>query len=126
MCYPFCETDSHCSKDLICNNGACVDPCEEITCGQANSCYRGVCYEVCDILSGDLFLFGNHRRPLSKTLYFDGTGYVILYKRRLKGTFPRLWDRPDADPTGIERSASELSLFLEGCKLLATTSLRSP
>ena len=79
-----------------------------------------------DILSGDLFLFVNRRRTLSKTLYFDGTGYVILYKRRLKGTFPRLWDRPDADPMGIELSASELSLFLEGCKLLATTSLRFP
>lgn len=77
-----------------------------------------------DIMSGDLFLFVNQRRTLSKTLYWDGSGYVILYKRRLQGTFPKLWDRPGADPTGIELSASELSLFLEGCKLLAKESLR--
>jgi transposase len=79
-----------------------------------------------DILGGDLFLFVNRRRTLSKTLYWDGSGYVILYKRRVEGKFPKLWDRDDVDPTGIRLSAAELALFLDGCQLLAKESLRSP
>lgn len=78
-----------------------------------------------DVMGGDLFLFVNRRCTLAKVLYFDGSGYVILYKRRTEGTFPRLWSRPEADPTGIQLSASELSLFLEGCQLLSKTSLRN-
>jgi transposase len=76
-----------------------------------------------DILSGDLFLFVNRRLTLTKILYFDGTGYVILYKRRTDGLFPRLWDRDEVDPTGIRLSAAELALFLDGCQLLAKTAL---
>lgn len=72
-----------------------------------------------DVRSGDLFLFVNRRLNLTKILYFDGTGYVILYKRRLEGRFPRLWDRDVVDPTGIRLSAAELALFLDGCQLLS-------
>ena len=70
-----------------------------------------------EVLTGDVFLFVNRRANATKVLYWDGTGLCILHKR-LQGTFPRLWRRPGADATGVSLTASELALFLEGCKLL--------
>jgi len=72
-----------------------------------------------EILGGDLFLFVNRSRKAAKVLYWDGSGLVILHKRLVKGTFPRLWVRRGVDITsGIGLTMSELNLFLEGCKLL--------
>ena len=78
-----------------------------------------------DILGGDLFVFVNRRRTLAKVLYWDGSGYVILYKRRVEGKFPKLWGRADVEATGIHLSAGELALFLDGCQLLAKQSLKA-
>jgi transposase len=75
------------------------------------------------VLGGDLFLFVNRRRTTAKMLYWDGTGMCILHKKLAEGTFPKLWGRADADPSGIELTTNELALFLEGCKLLETQKL---
>ena len=40
-----------------------------------------------DFMSGAIFLFINKSRRLSKCLYFDGTGLVIVHKRIERGTF---------------------------------------
>ncbi len=66
-----------------------------------------------DPMSGHVFLFYNARRNRLKALWWDRTGYVLLYKRLERGTFPV--------PTGaragqrhVEIDAGELSLLLEG------------
>ena len=41
-----------------------------------------------DPKSGALFLFYNRRRNRIKALWWDQNGYVLLYKRLSKGTFP--------------------------------------
>ena len=43
-----------------------------------------------DPRSGHLFLFVNRERTSCKTLYYDGTGFVILSKRLERGRFSRV------------------------------------
>lgn len=78
-----------------------------------------------DPLSGDFYLFCNRRRTSCKVLTYDGTGLCIFQKRLEKGRFAKLWDRDGAGRT-VELTASELSLFLEGCTLLAQQRLSPP
>lgn len=68
-----------------------------------------------DPLSGHLYVFLNRRRTLMKILFFDRTGYCILYKRLEQGTF----QLPEADPeTGrVELAPADLALILEGIDL---------
>ena len=67
-----------------------------------------------DPLAGHLYVFLNRRRTLMKVLFFDRTGYCILYKRLEQGTF----QLPDADPHGrVELMAPDLALILEGIDL---------
>lgn len=67
-----------------------------------------------DPLSGDLFLFVNRRRNSCKILTWDGTGLCIFMKRLERGQFAEL-----RSEEGVVRlSATELSLFIEGCKLV--------
>lgn len=66
-----------------------------------------------DPRSGSLFLFTNRRRTHLKALFFDRTGYCILYKRLDRGTFPMpTVIAPGSSQTEI--SSAELSLILEG------------
>jgi transposase len=70
-----------------------------------------------DPLSGYLFAFVNVRRTLLKILFFDRSGYCIVYKRLERGTFqlPRV-------PLGVDRAELapvELGLILEGIDLSA-------
>ena len=51
VCYAFCEDDAQCGDELLCTEGACVSPCEELECGDEEQCYRGVCYPSCDVQS---------------------------------------------------------------------------
>jgi transposase len=74
-----------------------------------------------DPLSGDLFLFVNRRRSSCKILTWDGTGLCIFMKRLERGRFARFQRDPD---TGVvQLSASELSLFIEGCELVGRQAL---
>jgi transposase len=70
-----------------------------------------------DPLSGHLFVFINRRRDRIKVLYWGGTGFCIWYHQLEKGSF----QLPDAAQTdereGIEISASQLSLILNGIDL---------
>jgi transposase len=65
-----------------------------------------------DPLSGHLFVFRNRPGDRVKILYWDRTGYCLWYKRLEKGTF-----RLPSGPGGVEISAAELVLLLEGIDL---------
>ena len=78
------------------------------------------------IQTGDAFLFVNRRRDRAKILYWDGTGMCLFAKRLEEGRFPKLWDREEFAPRGIELTFSELSLFLEGCDAVEIDELSPP
>ena len=69
-----------------------------------------------DPLSGDMFLFVGRNRRRAKVLTWDGKGLCLYSKRLEKGRFASLWDGDQT--TSIELTMSELSLFLEGSKLV--------
>lgn len=69
-----------------------------------------------DPLSGDLFLFVSRNRKRAKVLLWDGTGLCLYAKRLEKGKFAKLW--AGEDQTTLELTMSEMSLFLEGSRLV--------
>jgi transposase len=70
-----------------------------------------------DPLSGHLFVFINRRRDRIKLLYWGGTGFCIWYQLLEKGSY-QLPDGATADEQkGIELTASQLSLILDGIDL---------
>jgi len=70
-----------------------------------------------DPLAGHLFVFVNRRRDRIKLLYWGGTGFCIWYQQLERGTY-QLPDVADADERqGIEITASQLSLILDGIDL---------
>ena len=69
-----------------------------------------------EVLSGDYFVFVNRRLNRTKVLFFDGTGLCIFQKRLEKGHFACPWSRSAESAMTI--SMSELSLFLEGSRLV--------
>jgi len=71
-----------------------------------------------DPLSGDLYLFVNRRRTSAKVLLWDGTGLCIYAKRLERQRFACLWREPAGSPLRLTRT--ELSLFLEGSKLVGS------
>jgi transposase len=77
-----------------------------------------------DPMSGDLFLFVNRRRNLSKVLLWDGTGLCIFIKRLDRGCFAELWRGGDEGPLRLTKP--ELDLFLEGCKAIGKVALSPP
>lgn len=77
-----------------------------------------------DPTSGDLFLFVARNRIRAKVLLWDGTGLCVLAKRLEEGRFAALWER--ADGAQIELSATELALFLEGCRLVGKQAISPP
>jgi transposase len=68
-----------------------------------------------DPLSGHLFVFRSRRGDRLKLLYWDQGGYVIFYKRLEKGTFR--FPPPTLDGNGIEISAVDLTMLLDGVDL---------
>jgi transposase len=71
-----------------------------------------------DPLSGHLFLFRNRGRDRLKILYWDRDGLAIWYKRLEQGAWQFPTDMgPQEKATGIEISADELSLLLDGIDL---------
>lgn len=83
------------------------------------SSYDSLFNKVKDILnkdpfSGHLFLFVNRARTSCKTLYFDGTGFVIISKRLERGTFARINPLFNKE---IILTEAEFGLFFEGANL---------
>ena len=69
-----------------------------------------------DPQSGHLFVFFNTRRDRVKVLWWDRSGYSILYKRLEVGQF-KMFDRTGGARSAFELTGSELSLILEGIDL---------
>ena len=76
-----------------------------------------------DPLSGDLFLFVSRNRIRAKVLHWDGTGLCLYAKRLEKGKFACLWT---VDDDAVRLTTTELSLFLEGSKLVGKIKLSPP
>lgn len=74
--------------------------------------------------SGDLYLFVSRDRIRAKVLWWDGTGLCVYAKRLEQGRFAALWER--LHEGRVELSASELALFLEGCREVGRRSLSPP
>lgn len=68
-------------------------------------------------LSGDVFIFINHRRSHIKLLQWQGDGFAIFYKRLEKGTYEI--PKANENTTPIEISSQQLLLMLEGIALLS-------
>lgn len=75
-------------------------------------------------LAGDMFLFVARNRKQARVLYWDGTGLVIIAKRLEKGRFNAPWDGDRAKPWCLTHS--ELSLFLEGSRLVGHFEVSPP
>jgi transposase len=69
-----------------------------------------------DPTTGHLFVFVNRQKTHMKILFFDRSGFCMLYKRLERGTF----EVPSIGPDGAvkrELTPSELGLILEGVAL---------
>lgn len=68
-----------------------------------------------DPLNGHIVLFVNKRGNLMKLLFFDRTGWAVLFKRLERGTF----QLPSVTPATMraEIDAGELAMILEGIDL---------
>jgi transposase len=66
-----------------------------------------------DPRSAALFVFFGKRRTALKVVFFDGTGFCILYKRLDKGTF-RLPEPLEPDGTVVVFSERGLDDLLDG------------
>ena len=77
-----------------------------------------------DPTCGDLFLFVNRRRTLSKVLLWDGTGLCIFTKRLDRGRFAELWRHNES--ASLKLTKAELDLYLEGCTVIGKQPLSPP
>jgi transposase len=69
-----------------------------------------------DPMNGHLFVFRGRRGRHMKVLFWDRTGWVILAKRLVRGTFQIPIDvPPGVDAVQVE--AAQLALMLEGIDL---------
>ncbi len=63
-------------------------------------------------VSGDVYIFLNHRRNRIKVLHWQGDGFAIFYKRLEKGTYEIPLKNTSINTIEIE--AQTLQLILEG------------
>lgn len=68
-----------------------------------------------DPLNGHIVLFVNKRGNLMKLLFFDRTGWAVLYKRLERGTYQL--PRVESLTGQVEIDAAELAMILEGIDL---------
>ena len=78
----------------------------------------------CDPLAGDMYLFVARDRKQARVLYWDGTGLVIIAKRLEKGRLNAPWEGDRTKPWCLTQS--ELSLFLEGSRLVGHFEVSPP
>ena len=74
-----------------------------------------------DPFTNTLFLFCGRRRDRIKALYWEGDGFVLLYKRLEKGTFK--W-KISADGNVIQITHQQLNWLLEGLKMEQKTAFK--
>lgn len=72
-----------------------------------------------DPFSGALFLFFNKAQNRVKILWWDQTGYCLLYKRLERGAF-RVPKALEPGATSVAIDAAEMKSILEGIALPAT------
>ncbi len=77
-----------------------------------------------DPLEGDMYLFVARDRKQARVLYFDGTGLVVVAKRLERGKFNGPWEGDRDKPWCLTQS--ELSLFLEGSRLVGRYEVSPP
>ena len=70
-----------------------------------------------DPADGSLFVFINRRRDRIKLLYWGGTGFCIWYQQLEKGSYQLPEVATADDREGLEITASQLSLILDGIDL---------
>lgn len=71
--------------------------------------------------SNSLYIFCNRNHNKLKCLYYDGTGFWLLYKRLESGTFK--WSK-SADEKFLEISEQQLKWLLEGLKMEQKTTFK--
>ena len=71
--------------------------------------------------SNSLYIFCNRNHNKLKCLYYDGTGFWLLYKRLESGTFK--WSK-SADEKFLEISEQQLKWLLEGLKMEQKTAFK--
>ena len=69
-----------------------------------------------DPMSGHLFVFFNRTKDRVKLMYWDRSGYLLIYKRLERGTFEDL-SSLDGEDTHAEISPTTLQMLLEGIEL---------
>lgn len=70
-----------------------------------------------DPMSGHLFVFFNRAKDRVKLLYWDRSGFVLVYKRLERGTYEDLSAIAAENVTHAEISATTLQMLLEGIDL---------
>lgn len=83
--------------------------------------FDGLSKLVCEVVeqdpqSGHLFCFFNRRRDRAKLLWWDRSGYWLLYKRLEQGRFA-IFDQAGEDAGSFSIKASDLMLILDGIDL---------
>ena len=83
--------------------------------------FTGLSAVICDVIdqdpqSGHLFVFFNKRKNLSKILWWDQSGYTLVYKRLEHGRFA-FFDQANGGSCSYPMKSSELALILEGIDL---------
>ena len=73
-------------------------------------------------MSGDVFIFLNHRRDRIKLLQFQGDGFAIFSKRLEKGTYE--FPSADSEKNNIEITSRQLLLIMEGIPLSSKKRVR--
>jgi len=73
-----------------------------------------------DPFSNSLFLFCGHRNDRLKAVYWEGDGFVLLYKRLESGQFQ--WPRKEAEVKEITQQ--EFRWLLEGLSIIQKKSVR--
>ena len=76
-----------------------------------------------DPLSGDVFCFLNKRATLLKIIAFVGDGYLIVYKRIERSTFPTARSQPGRR---IRISPAQLTLLIAAIDFNAVPPRHSP
>ena len=68
-----------------------------------------------DPTSGEVFFFINKRRDKIKLLYWQGSGYLLYYKRLEKGTFEL--PRYDASIGSITLTYAQMVMIIDGLSI---------